>query len=48
MAKFVNANEIKVPILTDCELKRLLNNSDEEQLMHALGYHKKSNIEENK
>lgn len=41
MTKFVHANEIKVPKFTDYDLKRLLNNADEEWLMYALGYHKK-------
>lgn len=45
MTEFVRANEIKVPEFTDYELKLLLNNADEELLMYALGYHKKSKIE---
>lgn len=43
MAEFIKANEIKVPEFTDYELNHLLNSADEERLMYALGYHKKSN-----
>ena len=41
MPKFDNANEVKIPKLTDRELKHLLINAHEEELMYALGYHKK-------
>lgn len=41
MAKFSNINEVEIPKLTDHELKSLLANANEEELMRALGYHKK-------
>ena len=43
MAKFSNTNEVEMPKLTDNELKSLLANANEEELMRALGYHKKDN-----
>ena len=41
MPKFDTMNEISVPSLTDKELKALLAKANEEELMYALGYHKK-------
>lgn len=48
MAKFANVNEIKIPTFTDDELKSLLSNANEEELMYALGYHKKMTIKADK
>ena len=41
MPKFDTMNEISVPSLTDKELKALLAKANEEELMYALGYHKR-------
>lgn len=43
MAKFSNASEVEIPKLTYYELKSLLVDANEEELMFALGYHKKDN-----
>lgn len=42
MPKFDTMNEISVPSLTDNELKALLAKANEEELMYALGYHKRT------
>lgn len=42
MPKFDTMNELNLPSLTDKELKTLLAKANEEELMYALGYHKKN------